>query len=76
MDFTVPGVPSVGFVFPSRNEITCMKYHESGGRLYLASSADDRLQIIDCLNGKVDQPALKCEREHIHTLEATYEIYE
>jgi hypothetical protein len=74
MDFNVPGVPSVGFVFPSRNEITCMKYHENGGRLYLASSADDRLQVIDCLNGKIDQPALKCEREHIHTLEATYEI--
>ena len=74
MDFSTPGLPGVGAVIPGRNEVTCMAYHESGKRLYAASSGDNRLQVIDCLNGKGDQPALRCEREQIHTLEATYVV--
>lgn len=72
MDFAVPGLPAVGAVIPGRNEATCAVYHEDGKRLYVASSGDNRLQVIDCLNGKADQPSLRCEREQIHTVEVTY----
>jgi hypothetical protein len=72
MDFSMQGLPAVGAVIPGRNEGTCMAYHEDGKLLYVVSAGDNRLQVIDCLNGKADQPALRCEREQIHTVEATY----
>ena len=72
MDFSIQGSPAIGAVISGRNEVTCMAYHEDGKRLFVASSVDNRLQVIDCLNGKADQPALRCEREQIHALEATY----
>ena len=74
MDFSQPHVPAVGAVIPGRNEATCMAYHEDGKRLFVASSADNKLQVIDCVNGKAEPPALRCEREQIHVLEATYVI--
>jgi hypothetical protein len=72
MNFSTPELPSIGTVIPGRNEATCLAYHESGKRLYVASAFDSRLQVIDCLDGKADQPALRCEREKIHILEPTY----
>lgn len=72
MDFTKPNSPNIGAAIPGRSAATCLSYHESGKRLFVASSGDARLQIIDCLNGKAEQPALKCEREQIHVVEATY----
>jgi hypothetical protein len=72
MDFSIPGLPAISAVIPCRNEVTCMAYHENGTRLYVASSSDSRLQIIDCIDGKSDQPALRCEREKIEIMEPTY----
>lgn len=71
MNFSEPNLPNIGAVIPGKNVVTSMSYHESGKRLFVASS-DARLQVIDCLNGKAEHPALKCERERIHVVEATY----
>ena len=72
MDFTRPGLPAIGAVFSSKTEATCLAYHESGKRLYVASSLDSRLQVIDCLEGKTDSPSLRCDREKIDIFEPTY----
>ena len=72
MDFSTPGTPAIAAVIPSRNDVTCMSYHEDGRRLFVASAADNQLQVIDCLNGKAQGPPLRCEREKIQVLEATY----
>jgi hypothetical protein len=65
-------LPAIGAVIPGKAEATCLAYHESGKRLYVSSSFDSRFQIIDCLEGKADQPALRCEREKIDIFEPTY----
>ena len=72
MDFSVPGAPAIGSVIPGRNEVTSMSYHENGERLFVASSGDNQLQVIDCLNGKAMGPPLRCEREKIQIVTATY----
>ena len=75
MNFSVAGTPAIGSVIASgRNEVTSMSYHEKGERLYVASAADSQLQVIDCLNGKAMGPPLRCEREKIKLVQATYVI--
>ena len=71
MDFSSPTLPAIGAVIPENYEATCMSYHEDGKRLFVAYEDGARLQVIDCLNGKAEQPALRCEREQIHCVEAT-----
>jgi hypothetical protein len=71
MNFSLPEQPSICAVIPGRNEATCMAYHELGKRLYVASSADSRLQVIDCLAGTETGPALRNEREKIDIIEPT-----
>ena len=71
MDFSVGGAPAIGSVIAGRNEVSSMSYHEKGERLYVASAADNQLQVIDCLNGKAMGPPLRCEREKIKFVAAT-----
>jgi len=71
MDFSIAGTPAIGAVIPGRKEVTSMSYHEKGERLFVASAADNQLQVIDSLNGKAMGPPLKCEREKIQLVEAT-----
>jgi hypothetical protein len=72
MDFTVAGTPAMGGVIPGKFPAVSMSYHGDGKRLFVASEGDSRLQIIDCANGKAEQVPLKCEREKIHLVQATY----
>ncbi|GAX19918.1 COMPASS component SWD2 [Fistulifera solaris] len=72
MDFSLPSAPAVGAVIPSRYEATSMCYHENGKRLFVAYEAGSLLQAIDCMSGSAAKPALKCEDERIHCLEATH----
>lgn len=71
MDFSLPGKPSISAVIVGRNEATSMAYHELGKRLYVATSADNRLQVIDCVAGTANGPALRNEREKIDIIEPT-----
>lgn len=71
MDFTAPNVPAIGAVFPGRNVTSSLSYHEEGQRLFVASSGDHQLQIIDAVNGKAEQQALRCEHEKLSLVEAT-----
>ena len=71
MDFSLPSLPTIGAVIPERYEASCMSYHEDGKRLFVAYEGGSRLRVIDCLEGKSDQPSLRCEREQIHSVEAT-----
>jgi COMPASS component SWD2 len=72
MDFTKPDIPNIGAILPGRSPITSSSYHESGQRLFVASSEDSKLHIIDCSNGKPIQPSLKCELEGVRIVEATH----
>jgi hypothetical protein len=72
MDFSVPGTPAIGAVIPGKSTACSMSYHGNGQRLFVASDGDSRLQIIDCQSGKAEQVPLKCEREKIHLVQATY----
>ena len=73
MDFTSsPDLPAIGAVIPGRAPGVSMAYHEDGAHLYVASEADSRLAIINCLTGKAEQAAIRCERERIHLVAATY----
>jgi len=72
MDFTSsPDLPGIGAVIPGRAPGISMSYHEEGTHLYVASEADSRLTIINCMTGKGDQAAIRCERERIHLVAAT-----
>lgn len=71
MDFTLPSTPAIGAVIPGRYEATKMCYHEDGKRLFVAYEGGSLLQTIDCMNGSAAKPALKCENEQIHCVEAT-----
>lgn len=71
MDFSSPSGPSIGAVIPGRYEATTMCYHEDGKRLFVAYEDGSQLQTIDCLIGSAPKPALKCENERIHCVEAT-----
>jgi len=71
MDFTVPSSPLPGAVFPEQFDATSMSYHEDGKHLYVAYERGALLQIIDCVNGSLSRPSLKCERERIHDVAAT-----
>lgn len=72
MDFTSsPDLPAIGAVIPGRAPGVSMSYHEEGNYLFVASEADSRLTIVNCLTGKAEQQALKCERERIHLVKAT-----
>jgi hypothetical protein len=71
MDFSLPELPVVSAVIPGKSEASCMAYHEMGKVLYVASSHDCRLQVIDCVDGKADRPALRSEREKIDVIEPT-----
>ena len=71
MNFSTPGVPGIGAVVPGKSPASSIKFHEEGKVLYVASEGDARLQIIDCLTGKADSPALHVDREQIHEVEAT-----
>lgn len=72
MDFSSsPDLPGIGAVIPGRAPGVSMSYHEDGNFLYVASEADARLAIVNCLTGKAEQPALKIERERIHLVRAT-----
>jgi hypothetical protein len=72
MDFSVAGSPATGAIIPGKSTASSMSYHGNGQRLFVASEGDSRLQIIDCQNGKIEQVPLKCEREKIHLVQATY----
>jgi hypothetical protein len=71
MNFSLPDKPAISAVIPGKNEATSMAYHELGKRLYIASSSDNRLQVIDCIAGTADGPALRNEREKIDIIEPT-----
>ena len=71
MDFSLPSSPSIGAVFPERYEATSMCYHEDGKRLFVAYEGGSSLKVIDCMEGKADKPAFRCERDKIHYVEAT-----
>jgi hypothetical protein len=68
----VDGKPAIGAVISGRSETTSMSYHENGKRLFVATEADNKMQVIDCINGKAEHAPLRCEREQIHVVEATY----
>lgn len=71
MDFqTTP--PQIGAVVRGKNPATSLSYHENGTHLYVASEADSKLRIVDCLKGGSDKPAIKCEREGIRLVEGTH----
>jgi hypothetical protein len=69
MDFT--SGPALASVIPGREPATSMSYHEDGVHLFVAEG-DTKLRLINCETGTSDQPAIKCERERIHLVEATY----
>lgn len=71
MNFSLPDKPSISAVVVGRNEATSMAYHELGKRLYVATSTDNRLQVIDCIAGNTEGPALRNEREKIDIIEPT-----
>ena len=78
MNFSTPGAPAIAAAIPGGSssrggggEISCLSYHEDGGRLFAASAADQTLQVIDCRDGKADGPPLRCERERIQLVEST-----
>lgn len=72
MDFTSsPDLPATGAVINGRAPGTSMSYHEDGQHLYVASEADSRLSIINCMTGKSENAAIKCELERIHLVSAT-----
>lgn len=71
MDFSLPSTPAIGAVIPSRYEATSMRYHEDGKRLFVAYEGGSLLQAIDCMSGSAAKPAVKCEDEQIHCVEAT-----
>lgn len=48
-----------------------MSYHEDGTHLFVASEADSRMRVVDCLKGVADAPAIKFERDGIRLVEAT-----
>mmetsp|Transcript_3808 Transcript_3808/g.5553 ORF Transcript_3808/g.5553 Transcript_3808/m.5553 type:complete len:331 (+) Transcript_3808:200-1192(+) len=71
MEFTSPG-PQVGAVIPSKSRVTSASFHADGSKLFVASEADSKLQIIDCQAGKQSSPALRFEREGISLVESTH----
>ena len=71
MDFSQPGTPAMGAVIAAKSPATSMSFHEGGKRLFVDSEGDSKLQVIDCINGKAEQAALRFERDHIHVVEAT-----
>ena len=71
LDFTTPGKLGIGSVVNGRAPASSMSFHSSGKRLFVASESDSRLQVVDCLQGKADRPALKFERETIRLVHAT-----
>lgn len=71
MDFSKPGKPAVAAVVPGRAPATFISYHENGKSLFVASEADARLQVIDCMEGVAKHPPLKAERESIYVVQAT-----
>ena len=72
MDFTSsPDLPAIGAVINGRAPGTSMSFHADGQHLYVASEADSRLAIINCMTGKAEHAAIKCERERIHLVSAT-----
>lgn len=72
MDFSPAGQPQIGAVIRGKHRATCMSFHESGEKLFVASEADSRLRVIDTLKGTSEQPAFKCEREGVSIVEATH----
>lgn len=72
MNFTSsPELPAIGAVIPGRAPGVSMSFHEEGTHLYVASEADSRLAIVNCMTGKAEQAAIRCERERIHLVSAT-----
>jgi hypothetical protein len=70
MDFT--SGPAMGAAIPHKTSGTSLSYHEDGVHLFAATEADSRMYLINSQTGKCDQPAIKCEREGIHTVASTY----
>ena len=70
MDFT--SGPAMGAAIPHKTSGTSLSYHEDGVHLFSTTEADSRLYLINSQTGKCDQPAIKCEREGIHTVASTY----
>eukprot|EP00527_Entomoneis_sp_CCMP2396_P003674 CAMPEP_0198139168 /NCGR_PEP_ID=MMETSP1443-20131203/2506_1 /TAXON_ID=186043 /ORGANISM="Entomoneis sp., Strain CCMP2396" /LENGTH=363 /DNA_ID=CAMNT_0043801217 /DNA_START=102 /DNA_END=1193 /DNA_ORIENTATION=+ len=71
LDFTT-SPPGIGNVIPGRMPASSLSFHSSGKRLFVAHEDDSRLQVVDCLTGKADRPALKLERETIRLVHATH----
>ncbi|GKY97272.1 hypothetical protein MPSEU_000685600 [Mayamaea pseudoterrestris] len=72
MNFSIPGVPAIAAVIPGKSPTTCIRYHEEGKTLYVASEGDAQLQVVNCLSGKEENLALRVDREQIHEVEATH----
>lgn len=58
-------------VIRGKEPATCISFHESGKRLFVASEGDSRLRLIDCEKGTSDTPAIRFEREGIRLVEST-----
>lgn len=63
--------PKIGAAIPHRSAVTSLSYHENGGHLFAATSADSKLYLINAQDGKCDRPAFKCEKEGISSVSST-----
>lgn len=71
MDFTQTNVPAIGAVISGKAPVSSVSYHRDGKRLFVSSSSDSRLQVIDCLQGQAAQVPLRAENEELNIIEAT-----
>ena len=71
LDFTSPGKPAIGSVISVRSPASCLSFHSTGKRMFVASEGDSKLHVIDCLKGKADRPAYQFQRETIRLVHAT-----
>lgn len=71
MNFRQPKEPKICSVIRGKSPCTSMSYHEDGTHLFVASEADSRMRVVDCLKGVADAPAIKFERDGIRLVEAT-----
>lgn len=71
MDFT-NRPPGIGSVIPGSSPASSVSFHSSGKRLFIAREGESRLQVVDCLTGQEDRPALKLSQDTIRLVSATH----